>query len=86
MFLHILADTLGSLAVMISIFLIDTFGWIMADPVCSLFLSILIMGSVWPTMRSSALILLQRMPSSFEVPLKSVTKQVNIENFIYSYT
>lgn len=42
-FLHILADTLGSVGVIISSILIQNFGWMMADPVCSMFIAILIM-------------------------------------------
>jgi len=41
-FLHILADTLGSVGVIISSFLIHQFGWMIADPICSLFIAILI--------------------------------------------
>lgn len=42
-FLHILADTLGSVGVIVSSILIQAFGWMMADPVCSMFIAILIM-------------------------------------------
>lgn len=42
-FLHILADTLGSVGVIISSILIQNFGWMMADPVCSMFIAVLIM-------------------------------------------
>jgi zinc transporter 5/7 len=42
-FLHILADTLGSVGVIISALLIQSFGWMMADPVCSMFIAVLIM-------------------------------------------
>lgn len=42
-FLHILADTLGSVGVIISSVLIQTWGWMMADPVCSMFIAVLIM-------------------------------------------
>ena len=46
-FLHILADTLGSVGVIISSVLIERFGWMMADPVCSMFIAILIMIRYW---------------------------------------
>ena len=42
-FLHILADTLGSVGVIVSSILIQNFGWMLADPVCSMFIAILIM-------------------------------------------
>lgn len=41
-FLHILADTLGSVGVIISSLLIYYFGWMIADPVCSMFIAVLI--------------------------------------------
>ena len=41
-FLHILADTLGSVGVIISSGLIHYFGWMIADPICSMFISVLI--------------------------------------------
>jgi len=41
-FLHILADTLGSVGVIISSALIHQFGWMIADPVCSMFIAVLI--------------------------------------------
>ncbi|KAK2149907.1 hypothetical protein LSH36_432g02042 [Paralvinella palmiformis] len=41
-FLHILADTLGSIGVIISSGLIHMYGWMIADPVCSMLISLLI--------------------------------------------
>ncbi len=41
-FLHILADTLGSVAVILSTLLIQWFGWFWVDPLCSLGLACLI--------------------------------------------
>ena len=41
-FLHILADTLGSVGVIISAILMQMFGWMIADPVCSIFIAVLI--------------------------------------------
>ena len=42
-FLHILADTLGSVGVIISSALIHQYGWMLADPICSMFIAVLIM-------------------------------------------
>ena len=42
-FLHILADTLGSVGVIISSTLIYLFDWMLADPICSMFIAVLIM-------------------------------------------
>jgi zinc transporter 5/7 len=41
-FLHILADTLGSVGVIISSLLIRFFNWHIADPICSMIIAILI--------------------------------------------
>lgn len=41
-FLHILADTLGSVGVIVSAFLVKYFGLMIADPVCSMMISVLI--------------------------------------------
>lgn len=61
-FLHVLADTLGSVFVIISTLLIQSFGWKWVDPLCSLILSMLILGSVIPLLKSSASVLLQSVP------------------------
>ncbi|XP_057446397.1 uncharacterized protein LOC130738439 [Lotus japonicus] len=74
-FLHVLADTLGSVGVVISTLLIKYKGWLIADPACSIFISILIISSVIPLLRNSAEILLQRVPRVQEHELKdSLTK------------
>lgn len=57
-----MADTLGSVFVIISTLLIQLFGWQWVDPLCSLILSLLILGSVYPLLKSSASILLQNIP------------------------
>ncbi|XP_070381436.1 zinc transporter 7 isoform X2 [Dermacentor albipictus] len=45
-FLHILADTLGSVGVIVSAILMNQFGWLVADPICSMFIATLI-GVRW---------------------------------------
>lgn len=61
-FLHIIADTLGSVGVIISAILMNQFGWMIADPLCSLFIAILISVSVYPLLKDSIFILMQRTP------------------------
>ncbi|XP_059487331.1 proton-coupled zinc antiporter SLC30A5-like [Neocloeon triangulifer] len=61
-FLHILADTMGSVGVIISSLLIENFGWYIADPICSILISILIFLSVIPLLKNSAYVLLLRVP------------------------
>ena len=45
-FLHILADALGSVGVIISAVLMHMFGWMIADPICSIFIAVMIALSV----------------------------------------
>jgi Co/Zn/Cd efflux system component len=52
--LHILADTLGSVGVIISALLIHAFNWMVADPICSIFIAIMVRKrpslklKIWP--------------------------------------
>jgi len=75
-FLHLLADTLGSVAVIVSSVLIHLFGWTIADPICSFCLSFLILMSVIPLLKKSATTLLQRTPQHFEQKLEKCLLQV----------
>lgn len=68
-FLHVLADTMGSVGVVISTLLIKYRGWLVADPACSIFISVMIVASVIPLLRNSAEILLQRIPRAHEQDL-----------------
>lgn len=65
-FLHVLADALGSVGVIISSILIKVFGWMIADPICSMCIAALIFVSVIPLLRDSINILMQRTPNSLE--------------------
>lgn len=69
-FLHVLSDALGSVVVMISASIMAYTDWkykYYCDPALSLFLVGLILNSVWPLLRDSALILLQTVPMHIEV-------------------
>ncbi|ELP91380.1 metal tolerance protein C2, putative [Entamoeba invadens IP1] len=66
-FLHVLSDTLGSVGVIVSSFLVEKFGWVIADPICSLCLSGMIFFSVMPLLKNSANLLLQNTPKCFDV-------------------
>ncbi|XP_027076213.2 uncharacterized protein [Coffea arabica] len=69
-FLHVLADTMGSVGVVVATLLIKYKGWLVADPACSIFISVLIISSVIPLLRNSAEILLQRVPRALEQDLR----------------
>ncbi|XP_045102781.1 zinc transporter 5-like isoform X3 [Portunus trituberculatus] len=80
-FLHIMADTLGSVAVIVSSLLIDWYGWLVADPICSLVLASLILASVLPLLKESASILILRIPvGSEENTRKCIDKILEIEH------
>jgi len=51
--LHVLADALGSVAVIISSIAIDWGGYYIADPICCFLISILILASVVPLIKST---------------------------------
>lgn len=85
MFLHVLADTLGSVGVIISTILIQQFGWLIADPLCSLFIATLIFLSVIPLIKDACQVLLLRLPPEHEKDLHVALEKVrsnNAYNFI----
>lgn len=75
-FLHVLADTMGSVGVVVSTLLIKYKGWLVADPASSIFISILIVLSVIPLLRNSAEVLLQRVPRAHERDLFNALNNV----------
>ena len=90
-FLHILADTMGSVGVIVSSILVEQFGWNIADPICSLFIAILILISVVPLLKESADILLLATPGhrAMETTLGKVcdtSKHLHTNTFTYAYT
>ena len=75
-FLHILADTLGSAGVIVSAILMWAFGWMIADPICSIFIAILIAMSVWALLADSVAILMQRTPKQLDHQLADCYQRV----------
>jgi len=76
-YLHVLADTMGSVGVIISSSLVHYLGWTIADPIASFCISLMIFLSAVPLLRSSAQTLLQRVPRSFERSLRSALAAVS---------
>lgn len=69
-FLHVLSDALGSIIVIISALIVWKTEWSYRhymDPALSIVLVVLILHSVWPLLRESALILLQTVPTHIQV-------------------
>jgi zinc transporter 1 len=69
-FLHVMADALGSVIVIISAIIMWQTDWeykYYVDPGLSIMLVVLILRSVWPLLIESALILLQTVPTHIQV-------------------
>ncbi len=66
-FLHVIADLLGSVGVVISGILIWNFGWTLADPIASVIIAILILVSSWRLMKKVVHVLLEGTPEHVDV-------------------
>ncbi|XP_033634104.1 zinc transporter 5-like [Asterias rubens] len=84
-FLHVLADTLGSVGVIVSSFLIGQFGLLVADPICSVFIAVMIFLSVLPLLTQTAAILVQRIPGELENSVADGLKKVKLLDGVLSY-
>ncbi|XP_064790897.1 zinc transporter 7-like isoform X1 [Oncorhynchus masou masou] len=83
-FLHIVADTLGSVGVIISALLMQKYDLMIADPICSMCISILIGVSVVPLLRESIGILMQRTPPSLDNALPECYQRVQQLQGVYN--
>lgn len=83
-FLHILADTLGSVGVIISAVLMHLFGWMRADPICSIFIALLIAASVLGLIKESAQVLMMRQPPGLDYSLSQCYQKVTGLAGVYS--
>lgn len=52
-------------------------GWTWADPLCSLFIAILIVLSVWPLLKATSLTLLQRTPPHLDRLIPGATRKLS---------
>jgi len=85
-FLHILADTLGSVSVVISTGLIHYSGWTGFDPLASVFIAVLIFASAIPLVKSSASNLLLTVPDNSEYTLRETIAGVSGLKGVQGYT
>lgn len=65
--LHVLADTLGSVQVIVAGLLIWLFAWNWADPVASILIGVLIIVSSWNLLQESVMVLLESSPGHLDV-------------------
>jgi cobalt-zinc-cadmium efflux system protein len=61
--LHVMGDALGSVTAIAAGGLIIAFGWLWADPVCSILISFIIIFGAWRLIRESVNILLEGTPA-----------------------
>ena len=84
-FLHILADTMGSVAVIISTLLIHFYGWSGFDPIASVIIAVLIFASAIPLVKSSATTLLLTIPEDTEFDLREALAGVSALRGVVGY-
>uniref|UniRef100_A0A6I8S7F4 Zinc transporter n=1 Tax=Xenopus tropicalis TaxID=8364 RepID=A0A6I8S7F4_XENTR len=82
-FLHIVADALGSVGVIISTILMQRYGLMIADPICSMLIALLIFVSVIPLLKQSIGILMQRTPPSLDHVLPQCYQRVQQLQGVY---
>lgn len=65
--LHVLADTLGSLQALAAGGLILLFGWSLADPIASVLIGLLVLSSAWKLTREAVAVLMEGAPGHIDV-------------------
>jgi cobalt-zinc-cadmium efflux system protein len=63
---HVIADLLGSVGVIAAAVLILLTGWLYADPLISVLIGFLVLGSSWKLLRDSVSILLEQSPPGMD--------------------
>ncbi|MFF2510941.1 cation diffusion facilitator family transporter [Streptomyces sp. NPDC058086] len=66
-FLEVVADALGSVAVIISAVVITTTGWQAADPIASILISIMIVPRTWKLLHETLDVLLEAAPKNVDM-------------------
>ncbi|KAK2831943.1 hypothetical protein FQN49_007015 [Arthroderma sp. PD_2] len=84
-FLHILADALGSVAVVSSTILVHFFGWSGFDPIASCLIAILIFVSAIPLVISTSKTLLLALPADVEYSLRDTLAAVSVMRGVVGY-
>ncbi|CEP64598.1 metal cation transporter MSC2 LALA0_S12e02608g [Lachancea lanzarotensis] len=85
-FLHIMADTLGSVGVVISTLLTKLFGSQIFDPIASIFIAVLILLSSIPLIKSTTASILLKLNDKQASNLKSALNQISMTPGITGYT
>ncbi|GAA6035667.1 hypothetical protein JCM8097_004960 [Rhodosporidiobolus ruineniae] len=85
-FLHVLADTLGSVGVIISTLLIQRYGWTGFDPLASIFIAVLIFASVVPLIVDSGKLLVLDMGDEKEAEVRKALTALRRVEGVSSFT
>lgn len=85
-YLHVLADTLGSVSVIVSTVLTHFLGWAGWDPLASCLIAVLIFLSAQPLVSSSARRLLLSVPQHTEYNLRNALDQIPNQKGVVGYT
>ncbi|CDU24367.1 related to zinc transporter [Sporisorium scitamineum] len=85
-YLHVMADTLGSVGVIISTLLIGQFGWTGFDPIASLFIAFMIVGSVIPLVMEAGRILCLEVGEGREAEVEGALEEVNGIEGVVAYS
>jgi cobalt-zinc-cadmium efflux system protein len=73
-YLHVVGDLLGSVATVVAALLVRYTGWLIADPIASILVTLLIVRGAWRLVRESVDVLLESTPA--HISLGSVRKQL----------
>lgn len=63
---HVVADLLGSAGVLVAAVVILATGWTLVDPIVSIAIALLIVGSAWSVLRDSTAILMEQTPPDID--------------------
>ncbi|HJU89138.1 MAG TPA: cation diffusion facilitator family transporter, partial [Gemmatimonadaceae bacterium] len=73
-YLHVLGDLLGSLATVLAAVMVWLTGWLAADPIASVLVTLIIIRSAWQLVRESVDVLLETSPAN--ISLGAVREQL----------
>lgn len=81
-FLHMLADTLVSIGVVVSGIVIHYTGWTVIDPIIGLIIAVVILGSTWHLLTESLRMSTDAVPEGFDVGevTRQIERQENVLN------
>lgn len=85
-FLHVLADTLGSVGVIASTVAIKLTGWQIFDPLASIMIAVLILLSAIPLLRSTSSNILLKLDDKKHNIVKNALNQISLTPGITGYT